>query len=130
MFDVWTDPVHAEKWWAPEWCDVEFLEMDVKPGGRWKKRMRDSDGNEFWRAGKFVEVVRPEWLVFTYYSDDPASNPGHHTMVSVKFHELGVSKTKLTLSQAVFESVESCAGHLEGWSSTLERFANHIKRMG
>lgn len=129
VFRVWTDPDHAAKWWAPAWCEVEFLEMDVRPGGVWKKCMRDADGSEFWRSGKFVEVIEPEWLVFTYYSDDSAAEPGHETMVTVKFEEQADGKAKLTLSQAVFESVESRDGHLKGWTSTVERFGTYVGEM-
>lgn len=130
VFRVWTDREHAAKWWAPAWCEVEFLEMEVRPGGTWKKLMRDTEGRESWRSGKFLEVVEPERLVFTYYSDGPAADPGHETIVTVKFEEQPGRKTKLTLSQADFDSVESRDGHLEGWTSTVEQFAIYVSKMG
>jgi hypothetical protein len=37
-------------------------------------------------------------------------------------------KTKLTLHQAVFETVEGCNDHQGGWTSCLERFGEYMTR--
>lgn len=95
-------------------------------GGEWKKRMRGTDGKDYWRSGRFVEVVEPEWLVFTYVSDDPAADPAHETMVTVRFDETADGRTRLTLSQAVFESVASRDSHRTGWTSAVERFGEYL----
>ena len=127
VFEAWTDEKHAAQWWGPKWLDVVYIEMDVRPGGKWRKCMRSPDGAEFWRSGVYREVVEPERLVFTYFSDDPNSDPGHETLVTVTFDEELGGKTKLILHQAVFESVAERYAHGSGWSSTVERLAEYLR---
>ena len=33
---MWTDPRHAMRWWGPKRHPAVHVEMDVKPGGRWR----------------------------------------------------------------------------------------------
>jgi uncharacterized protein YndB with AHSA1/START domain len=46
-------------------------------------------------------------------------------VVTVTFADLG-GKTRLTLHQAVFETVAARDDHQRGWSSCLERFAEYL----
>jgi uncharacterized protein YndB with AHSA1/START domain len=99
--------------------------MDVRPGGVWSRSMRALDGSIIRKHGVYREIVAPERLVFTYVTDDAAGNPGPLTLVAVTFADLG-GKTKLTLHQALFESVAARNDHRRGWTSALERFAAHL----
>ena len=113
------------KWWGPEGFIVASLEMDVRPGGAWRKCMRSPGGFDYWRHGVYLEVIEPERLVFTYISDDPASDPGHETIVTINFAEQG-AKTLMTFRQAGFESVAARDSHQVGWLSSMNRFAAHL----
>jgi uncharacterized protein YndB with AHSA1/START domain len=125
VFEAWTTPEHAARWWGPQGFTVISIEMDVRPGGVWRKCMRSPEGKDYWRHGVYKEIVAPERLVFTYRSDDPRGLPGYETLVTVTFSELG-AKTRMTFHQAVFESVEARDAHQAGWTSTVERFAEYI----
>jgi uncharacterized protein YndB with AHSA1/START domain len=70
-------------------------------------------------------VVAPQRIVFTFAWEDAAGNPGHATLVTVTLAEQG-AKTKLTLHQAIFETVTTRDGQRTGWVSCLERFANYL----
>ena len=76
-------------------------------------------------AGLRHEVVKPERLVFTFAWEDAEGKPGHQTLMTVTFTELG-DKTELTLHQAVFEDVATSDDHRRGWTSTLQRFAEYL----
>jgi uncharacterized protein YndB with AHSA1/START domain len=120
VFRAWTDPKQLAQWWAPEGFSVAFLEMDVRPGGAWRKCMRSPEGIDYWRHGVYREIVEPERLVFTYISDDPASDPDHKTIVTITFAHHG-DKTLMTFRQAEFESVAARDSHRHGWTSCMER---------
>ena len=128
VFRAWTTPELAAQWWGPRGFTVVSLEMDVRPGGAWRKCMRSPEGRDYWRHGVYQEIVEPERLVFTYLSDDPNSEPGHETLVTVTFAEFG-TKTKMTFHHALFESVEARDAHRVGWSSSLERFAEYVAKL-
>jgi uncharacterized protein YndB with AHSA1/START domain len=113
------------QWWAPEGFAVTALEMDVRPGGSWRKCMRSPDGREFWRRGVYCEVVAPERLVFTYVSDDPLGAPGRETLVTMTFAAQG-DKTLMTLRHSGFDTLAARDSHLGGWASCIERLARYM----
>ena len=125
VFKAWTDPEHVAQWYGPAGFSVVFLEMDVRPGGAWRKCMRSPEGIDYWRRGVFREVVEPERLVFTYVSDDPLGISGHETLVTITFADRG-AKTLMTFRQAEFESVAARDSHRGGWTSCMERFAAYV----
>ena len=126
VFRAWTDPRQLVQWFAPEGFSVTFLEMDVRPGGAWRKCMRSPEGVDYWRRGNYLEVVEPERLVFTYISDDPQSDPEHETIVTMIFEDLG-AKTLMTFRQQEFESVAARNSHQFGWTSCMARFAAFLE---
>jgi uncharacterized protein YndB with AHSA1/START domain len=87
--------------------------------------MRAPDGSEHRKHGVYREIVAPERLVFTYTTQDARGNPGHETLVTLNFEELG-NQTKITLHQAFFASVAARYAHEGGWTGCLERFAEYL----
>lgn len=126
VFRAWTDPKQLAQWYAPEGFTVAFLEMDLRPGGAWKKCMRSPAGEEYWRHGVYLEISPPRRIAFTYLSDDPNSDPEHETIVTVTFAEQGKKKTLLTLRQANFDSVAARDAHNFGWTSAMQRFGEFV----
>jgi uncharacterized protein YndB with AHSA1/START domain len=77
------------------------------------------------QRGVYQEVVRPERLVFTYAFEDDAGQPRHQTIVTISFTD-EEERTRLTLRQAIFESVSARDDHVNGWSEALEHLAEHL----
>jgi uncharacterized protein YndB with AHSA1/START domain len=125
VFEVWTEPEHLVRWWVPRGFTTISGRMDVRPGGAWSRSMRAPDGSIIRKHGVYREIVAPERLVLTYISDDLAGNPGPETVVTVTFADLD-GKTRLTLHQAGFESILAREAHHGGWTSCLERLAEHL----
>ena len=66
-------------------------------------------------------------IFISYAWEDPAGEPGHETVVTVRFADED-GKTRLTLHQALFENVASRDSHQSGWTSCMERFAQYLVR--
>ncbi len=128
VFGVWTEPEHAARWWGPRGFVTLSCEMDVRPGGAWRRRMRSPEGTVHVKRGVYREVVAPERLVFTYADEDPGTGRrlGPETLVTVTFAEGAGGKTEVTLRQTGFEAEESRSSHEAGWTSCLERFAGYL----
>jgi uncharacterized protein YndB with AHSA1/START domain len=127
VFAAWTDPRQASLWWAPQDCTPLSCEMDVRPGGRWHRRMRIPDGSVITKHGVYREVVVPKRLVFTYITEfaDGATDP--ETLVTVTFAAIA-DGTRLTLRHVAFQTEASRTSHEGGWTSCIERFAAFIRQ--
>ncbi len=127
VFKAWTEPEQVARWWGPQGFVTTECEMDIRPGGAYRVGMRSPEGTHHVKRGIYREIVEPERIVFTYAWEDAEGKPGHETLVTVTFSEHG-AKTKLTLHQAIFETVTARDSHQAGWTSCLERFAEYLER--
>ena len=127
VFKAWTEPDRLVRWWGPQGFTTPSCTMDVRPGGAFRFWMRSPEGTDHWLRGVYREIVEPERLVFTWAWEDAEGKPGHETVLTVSLAEHG-AKTKLTLRQAVFESVTARDEHQSGWTSGLDRLAEYLAR--
>lgn len=127
VFKVWTQPEHLVRWWGPKGFTLPSCKAEFRPGGAYRYVMRGPDGVDHRLVGTFHEIVAPERLVFTFAWEDEAGTLGPETLVTVTLEALG-AKTKLTLHQAVFESVTARDSHNAGWSEAMDRLAAYVKQ--
>jgi uncharacterized protein YndB with AHSA1/START domain len=125
VFTAWTEPEQVARWWGPKGYVTTYREMDIRPGGAYRLCMRSPDGEDHWKRGVYQEIVPPERVVFTFAWEDANGRPGHELLTTVTFEEVG-AKTRLTLRQRLFETVDNRCSHVMGWTSCLERFAEYV----
>ena len=125
VFAAWTDPRQASLWWAPQNCTPLTCEMDVRPGGTWRRTMRVPDGTVITKHGVYREVTPPGVLSFTYTTDYADGTADPLTLVTVTLVEIA-GGTRVTLRHVNFETQVSCDSHRGGWTSALERFAQFL----
>lgn len=131
VFEAWTNPKHVAQWWGPRGFTNTIHEMDVRPGGVWRLVMHGPDGVDYHNKIVFLEVVKPERLVYKHQAE-----PGYEPVdfeVTVTFAKRG-NKTELTM-RMVFPSAEQRDyvvkkhGAIEGANQTLDRLAGHLLGM-
>ncbi len=127
VFKAWTEPERLVRWWGPRGFTTPSCKMDVRPGGAWRTCMRSPEGTDHWVQGVYREIVEPERLVYTWAWEDADGKPGHETVVTVRFAEQG-ARTKMTLHQAVFESVKARDAHQGGWTTALDRLGEYLAK--
>ncbi len=126
VFKVWTDPKHVAEWWGPHGFKTTIHEMNVRPGGRWRRgrySMRGPGGNDYPFDGVYLEVIEPERLVF-----DGAihGDPSRGVWTEVTFTEQE-DKTKVTVHQVLsFESEEIMRGAPIGWNQQFDRLVEYL----
>jgi uncharacterized protein YndB with AHSA1/START domain len=125
VFRAWTEPEQVSRWWGPQGFVTTHCDMDIRPGGAFRCCMRSPEGTDYWKRGVYREIVEAERIVFTFAWEDADGTPGRELLTTVTFADEG-AKTRLTLHQAVFETVERCEDHRTGWTSCLERFAEYM----
>src|SRR5262245_60316728 len=103
VWTVWTEPEHVAKWWGPNGFTTTIEEMDVRPGGVWKHTMHGPDGTDYPNKSTFIEVVKPERIVFKHGGGKEGSQ-GVSFRATWTFEDQG-GKTKVTM-RAIFETPE------------------------
>ncbi|WP_411824583.1 SRPBCC family protein [Leptospira sp. 'Mane'] len=130
VFQMWTDPNHVGNWWGPTGFTNTIESMEVKPGGVWKFVMHGPDGTDYPNTIVFIEVKKPELLVYKHGSE-LEDHPGQF-LVTVNFLE-EENKTKLTM-QMLFQTAEERNqvvdkyGAVEGLNQTMERLREYLER--
>jgi uncharacterized protein YndB with AHSA1/START domain len=135
VWKAWTDPKDVMQWWGPKGFTSPFCTMDFHVGGKFLCCMRSPDGQDFWNAGEYHEIVLHEKIVSSmYFSDqhgnkvEPAAYGIEHEAIEdandvALFEDLGDGRTRLTFIGN--ESMESAkaSGQVEGWNQILDKFA-------
>lgn len=131
VWKAWTDPEHVVQWWGPRGFATTTYSMEVKPGGVWRFVMHGPDGVDYQNKITYVEVVRPERLVYKHGGDKDVEPVNFE--VTVSFEDLG-GKTRLHM-QMLFPSAKAREftvekyGAVEGLSQTLGRLEEHLPMM-
>jgi uncharacterized protein YndB with AHSA1/START domain len=119
VWAAWTDPRQVVLWWGPRGFTTTIHEMDVRARGVWRLTMHGPEGIDYPNRIEFIEVMKPERLVF-HHGDD--SNP-QMFHVTTAFIAEGV-RTK-PVSRMRFKTPEECAETkkfaLDGHNSTMDR---------
>ena len=127
VFACWTEDEHLARWQgAPKGMTAAVDKKEIRPGGEYRIRLLEANGTEHRVQGRYLEVVRPERLVFTHAWLDADGHPGHETMVTITFTEAD-GRTTMTLHQEGFMSSASRDGHAEGWGSQMDRFITYVQ---
>lgn len=128
VFDMWTNPAHVPQWWGPNGFTTTIHEMDVRPGGTWRLTLHGPDGKDYKCKIVFLEVSRPERLVYKHETEPPTEPATFKTTVT--FAERG-GKTELTM-RTVFPTAEMMKQVKEHGADkgTPEMFARLVEHLG
>ena len=130
VFDAWTNPAHLQHWWGPNGFSAEVHEMNLVAGGMWKLTLTGPDGRKYPNKMIFLEVNKPEKLVYIHTGDDETEPVAFH--ITVTFETNG-DKTDLTMRQ-LFPSAEERArvvreyGADEGGKQHLSNLEQYLQQ--
>ncbi len=141
VWKAWTDPNYVMQWWGPTEFTVPTCKIDFRVGGKFHYCMRSPDGQEFWNAGEYHEILPYEKIVSSMYFSDAAGNKVEAEELGIEheaidgaydvtlFEDLGNGKTRLTfIGNEPMESAKN-SGQLEGWNQILNKLAAVIAEM-
>ncbi|MFA9438142.1 SRPBCC domain-containing protein [Uliginosibacterium sp. sgz301328] len=122
VFETWATPEHQRHWRAPVGQTVLSFDADFRPGGAYRMRMRSAAGVERSLSGVYRDIIEPELISFTFAWEGDSA-PAN--LVTVTFEAIG-TRTRLTLRQTPFVTVEARDAHAVGWGSAFDRLAEHL----
>ncbi|WP_103339007.1 SRPBCC family protein [Amycolatopsis sp. CA-126428] len=71
VYRVWTTPELVRRWWSGHRGTTTEVELDLRPGGRWRYVLKTNDGAEVGFHGEYREIVPDERLVYTEVFEMP-----------------------------------------------------------
>lgn len=117
VFDAWLDPAMLVQFILPmPGMPQPQVENKAQQGGEFCIIMHVGE-NKIPHTGEYLEINRPEKLVFSWIS--PYSTDG--SKVSIDFHEVNESTTRVELTHVRFIDEEARSDHEGGWINILEK---------
>lgn len=110
VFEAWTSAQWA-LWLGPGEATCQVIRLEPWSGGFYELRMTMPSGRVVNISGRYLEVRRPERLVFTWMGDYNR----HETLIALTLRQ-DADGTLMTLRQTQFPDIEQLEGHRAGWS--------------
>lgn len=123
VFDAFADPKQLTCWWGPKGFTSTIDEFDFRPGGAWRLVLHGPDGADYPNEKQFVEIVRPERIVFDHFQSR------HLFRMTMGFVRAGM-ETRLVW-RMLFESAADCENVRtlisEANEQNFDRLADHLR---
>jgi uncharacterized protein YndB with AHSA1/START domain len=131
VFEAMTRPEYVRRWFGCDAFTLPVCEIDLRFGGAYRFTMRTPDGVDSTLQGIYLEVVRPDRIVFTERFSMPGFTSPEYQVTST-FTEVG-GRTTLTTT-ILHETKENRDGHLnsgieKGVEPAYDRLAQVVATM-
>jgi uncharacterized protein YndB with AHSA1/START domain len=126
VFAACLEPERLAEWWGPSGFTSPSIELDPRPGGKYRIAMQPPDGELFYLRGEFREVDPPGRLVYTFEWEDP--DPDDRANVVVLSFVETVGGTTVILDQGPFATEARHELHRAGWTDSFVRLEESLSR--
>ena len=123
LFDCMTTPEHLTHFWGPAGTTtpIDRIVIELRPGGVFETTMvNDTDGSTYTMRAVYVEVRRPERLVWI----EPDVEGGMRTTIT--FVALGDGHTEVITHQTNVPAAYLNAEARAGFQTSLDRFDAYL----
>jgi uncharacterized protein YndB with AHSA1/START domain len=126
VWNAWTDPKEAAKWWGPRGFTITTLSKDLRPGGHWTYIMHGPDGVDYPNKAIYYEVEECAKLVYDHGGNDDNPPLFHVTVLFSEFQSKTTMQIKFTLSSP--EAAVQIQKHIQqaGGNTTWDRLDEYL----
>ena len=129
VWRAWIDPDEVVFWWHLRGVVTprESIEIDARPGGRYRYTMIAPDGTEYPTAGVYREITPPERLVFTWGSPEDPDDAA--AVITVDLVERGdaADETRMTFHLQGIDGARGDENVYDGWDSAFDILDERIE---
>jgi uncharacterized protein YndB with AHSA1/START domain len=144
MYEVWTKPKNVSEWTPPTGFTMRFIRADIRAGGGSFYEMSNGAGVTMYGRANYIELTRPNRVVYTQQFCDKDEKISRHPMAPVwpetmkttvtlfaeDAHHTRVTITWEPFGQATKEEVDTFAkargGMTQGWSGSFEKLEQFL----
>ncbi len=128
VWKAYTTPELVKRWWAGEKGTVTDVQIDLRPGGRWRYVMQANPGFEVIFHGEYREVREPDRLVHTEVYEGIPDADDHAGLVTVTFTEKD-GRTSLEMLCAYRDRTDRDAVIDSGMEGGLQESLDHLEKV-
>jgi uncharacterized protein YndB with AHSA1/START domain len=88
VWRAYTEPALIARWWHSNRGEIRSIDVDLRPGGRWRWVMVTPDGYEVAFSGEYREIVPHERLVYTEMFEGVPTDPADAAVNTMTFTEV------------------------------------------
>ncbi len=127
VWEAWTDPEKAAKWWGPRGFTITTKSKDFRVGGKWIYTMHGPDGVDYPNMTTYHEIVKYEKMVY-----DHGGNEERQKLftVTVTFkEELGKTIMNMIMTLDTPEAAKEIKKFIKqaGGNATWDRLAEFLE---
>jgi uncharacterized protein YndB with AHSA1/START domain len=126
VFAAWTDPNSLMQWFVPGTAKATAVEIDARPGGRFRIAARNNEEGDFEITGVYREVSPPTRLVFTWISRHTRDA---ESLVTVELRAEG-AQTELTITHEALRDADTVGRHQRGWETIAAALGDVLSKTG
>jgi uncharacterized protein YndB with AHSA1/START domain len=144
MFEMWTDPKHFSQWLPPTGFEMQFIRCDIKPGGSSFYVMTGSGGMKMYGRAEYLEIERPDRIVYTQQFCDENEKLARHPMsptwpatmlTTIQLSEEAPDRTRVTVTWECYGDVtpeeletfiKGKGGMTQGWTGSFDKLDEHV----
>lgn len=129
VYRAWTEAEHFTRWFGPRGFTTTIHSADMRVGGMLRFDLHAPDGKRWDSRIVFLEMKRPELLVFDHGSDK--DDDPERFRVTITFDEQSDKKTVMTMRQLLptkeDRAIKIGFGAVELGYQTLDKLAEHLR---
>lgn len=128
VWDAWTDPEQAAKWWGPRGFTITTHSKDLRVGGIWHYTMHGPDGTDYPNKTLYHEVVEHKKLVYDHGGNDERAPLFRVTVLFQAEGEQTIMDMTMTLPTP--EQAEATRKFVKeaGGNATWDRLAEYLEK--
>lgn len=144
MYEMWTNPEHLSKWLPPTGFTMKFIRSDIREGGTTFYVMTDGDKVTMYGRAKYLELKKPNRVVYTQQFCDEHENISRHPfaptwpetmLTTLTLTEEGPDQTRVTILWEVFGEATreerdmfhaAKDGMTLGWTGSFDKLEEYL----
>ncbi len=128
VWEAWTDPDQAAKWWGPRGFTITTHGKDLRPGGHWSYTMHGPDGTDYPNKAIYLEVEHQAKLVYDHGGND--DRPPLFRVTVLFSEESGRTKMDMTMALPTAKAAAETRVFIKkaGGDGTWDRLAEYLEK--
>jgi uncharacterized protein YndB with AHSA1/START domain len=136
VFEAFARQDQMDRWMCRDAAShiIKYLQFDFRVGGGFQLDIRTPDGHTYLHRSTYVEIKRPEKIVFTW-NIEQADAAGHkvmehaeETVVTVELLERGKSTEVVLTHDLGAAAAKERGDYQRGWTGCLEKLAEVVEK--